>query len=233
MLERLGLGERLHHRPGKLSGGQRQRVAIARALVNRPALVLADEPTASLDAASGQEVLSILRELADGPSRSTVLIVTHDQRVLDRADRIINLVSGRLVSNVRPEVSVRIVKILQRLPGLANVSVATLTRCADQMFVQLFRPGEIIVRENTPGDRWFLVGDGTAEALKGGAVVHEIREGGYFGDISALTQGQIEETVRARTNLEVFVMEQHALERILAADPSFDAHVRRELMSRQ
>jgi putative ABC transport system ATP-binding protein len=233
MLERLGLGERLLHRPAKLSGGQRQRVAIARALVNGPALVLADEPTASLDAASGQEVLSILRELADGPARSTVVIVTHDQRVLDRADRIINLVSGRVVSNVRPEVSVRIVRILQRLPGLAEVNVATLTRCADQMFVQLFRPGDVIVREQTHGDRWFLVGDGTAEALREGRFVREIREGGYFGNITALSQDLIEETVRARTNLEVFVMEQTALERILAADASFDAHVRRELMSRQ
>jgi putative ABC transport system ATP-binding protein len=233
MLARLGLGERLFYRPAKLSGGQRQRVAIARALVNSPALVLADEPTASLDAASGQEVLSILRELADGPTRSTVVIVTHDQRVLDRADRIINLVSGRVVSNVRPEVSVRIVRILQRLPGLAEVNVATLTRCADQMFVQLFRRGDVVVRENTTGDRWFLVGDGTAEASRDGNVVHEIREGGYFGDITALSQNLVENTVRAKTNLEVFVMEQHALERILAADPSFDAHVRRELMSRQ
>src|SRR5262245_57486711 len=92
MLGRLGLAERLRHLPSSLSGGQKQRVAIARALVNHPALVLADEPTASLDAESGKTVLELLRGMADGPDRTTVLLVTHDQRVIDHADRIVNMV---------------------------------------------------------------------------------------------------------------------------------------------
>src|SRR5579883_1565545 len=92
LLEQLGLGERLDHLPAQLSGGQRQRVAIARALVNRPALVLADEPTAALDAESGQTVLGLLRRMADGMERTTVLIVTHDQRVIDHADRVVNMI---------------------------------------------------------------------------------------------------------------------------------------------
>jgi putative ABC transport system ATP-binding protein len=102
IMTRLGMGECLDHLPAGLSGGQNQRVAIARALVNEPALILADEPTASLDPASGQEVLSLLHELANGPARTTVLIVTHDQRVLDRADRIIELVSGRITAPDAP-----------------------------------------------------------------------------------------------------------------------------------
>ena len=92
ILGKLGLGERMNHLPAELSGGQKQRVAIARALVNQPALVLADEPTASLDAESSQTVLEVLRSLADGPLRTTVLLVTHDQRVIDHADRIVNMV---------------------------------------------------------------------------------------------------------------------------------------------
>lgn len=116
ILARLGMQEGFEHLPAQLSGGQNQRVAIARALVNEPALVLADEPTASLDPASGQEVLALLHELASGPARTTVLIVTHDQRVLDRADRIVNLVSGQVVSNVRPAVVVRICELLRAVP---------------------------------------------------------------------------------------------------------------------
>jgi putative ABC transport system ATP-binding protein len=102
MLARLGLRDRLDHKPAQLSGGQNQRVAIARALVNEPALVLADEPTASLDAASGQEVLDILHQFAAGPARTTVLIVTHDPRVIERSDRIVHLLGGRIVKDPQP-----------------------------------------------------------------------------------------------------------------------------------
>src|SRR5262249_37425542 len=97
LLEQLGLGQRLDHLPSQLSGGQRQRVAIARALVNSPALVLADEPTAALDAESGQIVLALLRRLADGMERTTVLIVTHDQRVIQHADRVVNMMGGHIM----------------------------------------------------------------------------------------------------------------------------------------
>ena len=106
--------------PGRLSGGQRQRVAIARALVNRPLLVLADEPTAALDAASGAIVMGLLRDLADGPERTTVLIVTHDQRLLDRADRIVNMVGGRIVSSVMPAMTIRILKTISQIEGAAR-----------------------------------------------------------------------------------------------------------------
>ena len=93
MLKEVGLGERLHFNPDKLSGGQRQRVSIARALVAHPKLVLADEPTASLDKASGQEVVNILGNLAREKG-AAILLVTHDYRILDMADRIIELEDG-------------------------------------------------------------------------------------------------------------------------------------------
>jgi putative ABC transport system ATP-binding protein len=100
LLTRLGLGERMDYRPHQLSGGQRQRVAIARALVHRPALVLADEPTAALDGENTQIVLQLLAELAHERG-TTVLMVTQDSRVFESADRLINLVDGRLDSDVR------------------------------------------------------------------------------------------------------------------------------------
>jgi putative ABC transport system ATP-binding protein len=95
MLEAVGLGSRLKHKPHQLSGGQRQRVAIARALVAQPAMLLADEPTASLDKQSGREVVDRMKVLAKQHG-TTILLVTHDNRILDIADRIVHLEDGRL-----------------------------------------------------------------------------------------------------------------------------------------
>ena len=97
MLEAVGLGERVEHHPAQLSGGQRQRVAIARALVSQPRIILADEPTASLDKKSGREVVDRMQALAREQG-VTVVLVTHDNRILDIADRIIHLEDGRLSS---------------------------------------------------------------------------------------------------------------------------------------
>lgn len=95
MLKAVGLGDRLDHHPGQLSGGQKQRVAIARALVGEPDMLLADEPTASLDKQSGREVVDRMKYLAKEHG-TTILLVTHDNRILDIADRIVHLEDGRL-----------------------------------------------------------------------------------------------------------------------------------------
>jgi len=97
ILEAVGLGERIEHYPAQLSGGQKQRVAIARALVAEPRIVLADEPTASLDKQSGRDVVDLMQRLAKEHG-VTVVLVTHDNRILDIADRIIHLEDGRLQS---------------------------------------------------------------------------------------------------------------------------------------
>jgi putative ABC transport system ATP-binding protein len=97
MLGAVGLSDRVRHYPAELSGGQKQRVAIARALAARPQIILADEPTASLDRQSGRDVVDIMQNLAKKQG-VTVLLVTHDNRVLDVADRIIHLEDGRLQS---------------------------------------------------------------------------------------------------------------------------------------
>jgi putative ABC transport system ATP-binding protein len=106
ILEQLGLADRVDYKPNSLSGGQKQRVAIARALVNRPQLILADEPTAALDKKSGRDVVNLLHHLSRQEG-CTVLMVTHDNRILDVADRIINLVDGRLESDSNPNAFVQ------------------------------------------------------------------------------------------------------------------------------
>src|SRR5690606_24922471 len=96
-LERVGLGERLGHRPNQMSGGQRQRVAIARALVNRPSILLADEPTGNLDSTTSEEILRLFKELHD--EGQTIILVTHEEDVAGHAQRIIRLRDGRIASD--------------------------------------------------------------------------------------------------------------------------------------
>lgn len=97
LLTRVGLADRLDYHPARLSGGQKQRVAIARALAAEPKLILADEPTAALDSQSGRDVVNLLQELARSRG-CPILMVTHDNRVLDIADRIVNMEDGRIQS---------------------------------------------------------------------------------------------------------------------------------------
>ncbi|PYQ11392.1 MAG: macrolide ABC transporter ATP-binding protein [Acidobacteria bacterium] len=98
-LQSVEMGDRAAHRPNELSGGQRQRVAIARALVNRPSLLLADEPTGNLDSKTGEEILRLFEKLhAEG---QTILVVTHEKKVAERAHRVVSIMDGRVASDLR------------------------------------------------------------------------------------------------------------------------------------
>ena len=96
VIERIGLSDRLDHRPAQLSGGQQQRVAIARALISRPAVIFADEPTGNLDSTTSGEILTLLREAVDAYGQTTVM-VTHDARAAASADRVLFLADGLIV----------------------------------------------------------------------------------------------------------------------------------------
>ncbi|HSX69614.1 MAG TPA: ABC transporter permease, partial [Pseudomonas sp.] len=111
LLQRLGLGERLGHRPSQLSGGQQQRVSIARALMNGGQVILADEPTGALDSHSGEEMLKLLRELH--AAGHTVIIVTHDMKVAETADRIIEISDGQIIADRRLRNSANEVRALE------------------------------------------------------------------------------------------------------------------------
>jgi len=100
-LEKVGLGDRLEHKPNELSGGQRQRVAIARALVNNPAILLADEPTGNLDSKTGAEIMEIFDRLHQ--QGNTIILVTHEAEIAHHAHRIIHLKDGKIEFEERPE----------------------------------------------------------------------------------------------------------------------------------
>ena len=96
-LQKVGLGDRMHHKPNELSGGQRQRVAVARALVNNPSIILADEPTGNLDSKTGKEIMQLFDDLHN--AGNTIILVTHEEEIAQHSHRIIRLLDGKIVSD--------------------------------------------------------------------------------------------------------------------------------------
>jgi putative ABC transport system ATP-binding protein len=177
MLEAVGLEERIHHKPDQLSGGQRQRVAIARALAAEPAMLLADEPTASLDKQSGREVVNHMKTLAR-ENGTTILLVTHDNRILDIADRIVHLEDGRL-STFTDAVLANNRHMMKMLAD--NRQKQTMHEMVEEMNEQQF--GELLL-EITEESQSFL----QATSLANDLAFHSMLEQGLFAFTRKLRQ---------------------------------------------
>src|SRR5262249_52461720 len=146
MLERLGLGHRLDHKPHSLSGGQRQRVGVARALANPPRLGLADEPTAALDKERTPNVVRPVKDKGEEDG-TAILMVTHDHRIIELADRLVHMVDGRIVSDIVLNDALRICEFLKGVDAFKNLTPNELANVAEHMTRRQYMPGEVIVLE--------------------------------------------------------------------------------------
>lgn len=239
ILERLGLGHRIDYKPKALSGGQRQRVAIARALVNRPRIILADEPTAALDQESSRDVVDLLKELAtvDG---STVLMVTHDNRILDVADRIVNMVDGRIVSDVIVDEAVMICEFLKRSELFSHLNPTELSNIAEHMSRRRFPADTEIIRQGDVGHEFFLIVEGTVEVSMADdeddeKVRHlaDLGPGEFFGEAALISGEPRNATVTSKSEALLYVLDQETFQAALDASATFKEQLLRVYFHRQ
>ncbi|MBM4069147.1 MAG: ATP-binding cassette domain-containing protein [Planctomycetes bacterium] len=236
VLTMLDLGHRIHYKPASLSGGQKQRVAIARALANRPKLILADEPTAALDEKSGRRVVELFQKLVreDGAS---IFIVTHDNRILDVADRIVNMVGGKIISNILVEESVALCLFLSKCEAFSSLRPAMLTKVAEQMRKEVFQPGANIIRQGEAGDRFYLIRRGLVDVIvdegKPGEFRKILKEGDFFGEKALLTGEPRSATVRAREPVEAYTLDKAGFNESIAASDSFKQQIYKAYFQRQ
>lgn len=230
MLDKVGLGGRIHDYPRDLSGGQKQRVAIARALVHRPRLVLADEPTAALDAATGREIVKLFQRLAR-EQETAVLVVTHNMRLLDVADEIFRMEDGRLGTAVSEQLSLA-------FPTLTEAQVVDIAARTHQ---RTYDPGDVLIHEGGEADAFFILLEGEVEvslevAGEGPQPVARLdRRGDYFGEMGLLQEhGKRIETVRAAGSkqVRVLVIDRDTFTRMIDESRLTRAVIRSEMLER-
>jgi putative ABC transport system ATP-binding protein len=252
LLEYLGLGECHGCKPQQLSGGQRQRVAIARALIHRPPLILADEPTAALDEKSAAAVLTLLKHLAR-PRRGdhehltprqvellgllskdagcTSLIVTHDSRIMNEADRIVHMERGRIVANVLVAERRFLYEGLRKCPALAALPPEQIMKIADEAAIgvhpdhplegyprgrgtlEVYPRSSTILRQGAPirdDSKFYLIRRGNVQVIRdsgsGGLAVTVLGPQDHFGDRALSTNEPRSATVVATTPVEVYTV---------------------------
>ena len=231
MLERLGLGHRLDHKPHSLSGGQRQRVAIARALVNRPKLVLADEPTAALDKDATRNVVRLFKDMTE-ENGTAILMVTHDHRIIELADRLVHMVDGRIVSDIVLNDALRICEFLKGVEAFKNLTPNELANIAEHMTRRQYMPGEVIVREGDVGTELFLISDGEVQIERGGHEVARLSAGEFFGELALLSGNPRNATVIAARPVDSYVLGKPDFDAAIEASQSFREQLRRVYFQR-
>jgi putative ABC transport system ATP-binding protein len=231
MLEQLGLGHRLDHKPHSLSGGQRQRVAIARALVNRPKLVLADEPTAALDKDATRNVVRLFKDMTE-ENGTAILMVTHDHRIIELADRLVHMVDGRIVSDIVLNDALRICEFLKGVEAFKNLTPNELTNVAEHMTRRQYMPGEVIIREGDVGEEFFLISDGEVQIERQGNEIARLGSGEFFGELALLTGEPRNADVVAAKPVDAYVLGKPEFDAAIEASQSFREQLRRVYFQR-
>lgn len=232
LLTRLDLGHRIYYKPKALSGGQKQRVAIARALVHDPQLVLADEPTAALDKESTGKVIDLFRERAD--RGSALIIVTHDDRILPIADRIVTMEDGHIKSDIAVKEMSAICISLRKFPGFEGLSTTTLTKVADHMEVEKIDPGQTVIREGDEGDKFYLIREGRVNVLRGGSKtpVADLGEGEYFGEQALVNDLPRNASVIAREPCILYSLAKEHFRAVVDQSPTFEEELQATIFKR-
>jgi putative ABC transport system ATP-binding protein len=220
ILQRLGLGHRLHNKPRFLSGGERQRVAIGRALVNHPRLILADEPTAALDKDSTMNVITLLKQMTVEHG-SAVMMVTHDHRIIDSADRLVHMVDGRIMSDVVLHDALRICEFLRPIDLFKTLTPRQLTDVAERMTKRHFAAGETIIREGEPGEEFFLVSEGEVEVDRADHEIARLGPGDFFGEVALISGEPRNATVVAVDEVDTYVLGKDDFQTALATSQTF------------
>jgi ABC-type lipoprotein export system ATPase subunit len=195
LLEQVEMQDHAHKLPSAISGGQAQRVAIARALANDPPILIADEPTGSLDSKTANAVFQIFQDMID--QEKTIVMVTHDNDLARRASRAIIVVDGQVTNQY----------VTTALP---NLSVDQMTWVARQLERQTFEGGATIVNQGDMADRFFIITRGEVEIVLPHPdgqeiVVDRLQRGQYFGEVGLLSGGTRTATARAAPETEVEV----------------------------
>ena len=237
ILERLGLGHRIDHKPRALSGGQRQRVAVARALVNQPKLILADEPTAALDKDSSRIVVNLLKELTTQQG-CTVLMVTHDIRMLELADRIVNMVDGTIKSDVILHHAVIICEFLRSVELLKHLTPTEFTDIAEKMQRRRYPKGRVIIRQGDPGEEFFVIASGSVDVLRryqSGEYrrVKTLESGDFFGEAALVEDVPRNATCIAATDADVYALGKPAFKAAIESSASFKDQIYAAYFQRQ
>ena len=231
MLQRLGLGHRIDHKPHSLSGGQRQRVAIARALANQPKLVLADEPTAALDKDSTHTVVRLFKDMTVEHG-TAILMVTHDHRIIELADRLVHMVDGRIVSDIVLNDALRICEFLKGVEAFKNLTPHELTDVAERMTRRQFMPGEVIIREGEAGEELFLISEGEVEIEREGHEVARLGAGDFFGELALMSGNPRNANVIATKPVDTYVLGKNDFRSAIEASAGFREQLRRVYFAR-
>ncbi|MEN6467613.1 MAG: ATP-binding cassette domain-containing protein [Smithella sp.] len=235
ILTKLGMKERMRYKPQSLSGGQRQRVAIGRALVNRPRLILADEPTAALDKETGRQVVDLLRDLAENEG-CTIMIVTHDNRILDVADRIVTMVDGYVASDVDVNESLTIVQFLKKCSVFETFTPTLLADVAGKMQRETHPAGTVIIKQGDEGDKFYIIRRGKLDVLKESMgkvdVVATLEAGAVFGELALLRKEPRAATVKSVEEVELLTLSKDIFMDVIQRSASFEEQLRRVYFAR-